>query len=97
MKFIINSKVLFEYCKMAIQFRASRVQVGTDCIVFPALREISMPVEFKEITWNEFDIKFNPFRWEKVKNFLHDLPDQQVTVQLYEDRICILCEALFVV
>lgn len=97
MKFLINSKVLVEHIKMAVQFNSYRVQVCGDSIVFAALREIEMAVEFVVHPPDTFDIKFNTFRWQKIRNFVMDLPDQPLTVELFEDRISISCEALFVV
>lgn len=96
MKFIINSRVLAEHIKLAVQFHSMRVQVTEDSILFTALRGIEMKVEFVE-PQPSFDIKFNTFRWQKIRNFCMDLPEQPVTVDLWEDRISIQCEALFVV
>lgn len=96
MKFLVNSKILAEHIKLAVQFNSYRVNVTNATIVFSALREISMPVQFIG-EYPSLDIKFNTFRWQKVRNFVMDLPEQRLTVELLEDRIMISCEALFVV
>lgn len=96
MKFLINSKTLLDFIKLALQYKSSRVRAGVDQLTFNALREISMPVEFI-VHHDTFDIVFNQFRWQKVQRFLMDIPEQPVTVELYEDRIMISCEAVFVV
>lgn len=96
MKFSINSKVLAEHVKLAVQFKAQRVMYNDNAIVFTALREIRMPVRLTA-TVEDLDIKFNQFRWMKVRDFATDLQDQELTVQLLDDRIMIHCEALFVV
>lgn len=96
MKFLINSKLLAEHVKLAVQFKAQRVMYNDNHIVFTALREIRMPIRLTA-TDVDLDIKFNQFRWMKVRDFATDLQDQELTVQLLEDRIMIHCEALFVV
>jgi hypothetical protein len=96
MKFLINSKVLVEHIKLAVQFKAFRIQVRGDSIIFSALREIEMPVAFV-VHHDTFDIKFSTFRWQKIRNFVMDLPDQPLTVELWDDRISISCDALFAV
>lgn len=96
MKFEIQSKILADNIKLAIQFNAYAVHIDEDAVIFSALREIRMPVVYKERN-RKYNIKFNTFRWQKVRNFVMDLPDQQVTVDLHADRISIQCDALFVV
>lgn len=97
MKFLINSKVLAEHIKLAVQFNSYRVQVRGGAILFVALREIEMAVVFIVHPPDAFDVKFNTFRWQKIRNFVMDLPEQPLTVELIDDRITISCEALFAV
>jgi hypothetical protein len=95
MKFLVSSKYLMEQIKLAVQFKASRVVANNDIITFDALREINMKVHVLET--EDIDIQFNTIRWQKVRNFLTDISEQPVTVELYEDRIIIRCDAVFVV
>lgn len=97
MKFIVSSKNLFEIIKLAIQFKAKRITVSGNSLLFSALREISLDVHFIIHPYDNYVLSFNQFRWQKVLNFLLDLPEQPITINLHEDRIFIACEALFVV
>lgn len=87
---------MLEYIRMAIQFKASRIHVRENSIIFEALREIAMPVHF--LTHHDtYDIHFNQFRWFKIRDFIMNLQEQPLTVELLDDIINISCEACFVV
>lgn len=96
MKFLVNSRVFFEHIKLAIQFNAYQITVTDASIIFSALRQIELNVTFVEPP-QSFDIKFNRFRWIRIRDFIEGLPEQPLTVRLLEDRIDIRCDALFVV
>lgn len=41
------------------------------------------------------EFEFHPVRWYKIMKFLHEIPEQPITLSIYSDNVDIYCVASF--
>src|SRR5687768_14748862 len=95
MKFLINSVYFRAKLIQAFNVRAHRfVVVGKSIKFVCPEKDIEMDVEFLERM--DLDIEFNWHTWSKVIQFLWSIPEQPLTVRIWDDQIDIYNVKTFV-
>lgn len=96
MKIIVSSKNLHDLIQKAIAYEKGTVLISDSKLIFQCGNEVmamEVVLSYKFVYHHEFNVK----QWIPIMLFVHNLPNQPITVEFEPDKISIHCVQQFLI
>jgi len=95
MKIICSSLVLEKAIEKALKERLNSIKKVKITQKEIAFGKIKVMTESNLAGSYEDTFEFTPLRWYKIMMFLKQIPEQPITLSIYDDKVDVYCVAVF--